>query len=66
MASIANDLVVTCDKTEDIPESTSIFPSKEQIFSVFLLPIACLLLLVTIVVKYYIKRGLTNSCLLSY
>ena len=40
MASIANDLVVTCDKTEDITESTSIFPSKEQIISVFLLPIA--------------------------
>lgn len=66
MASIANDLVVTCDKTEDIPESTSSFRSKEQIISVFLLPIACLLLLVTIVVKYYIKRGLTNPCLLSY
>ena len=66
MASIANDLVVTCDKTEDIPESTSIFPSKEQIISVFLLPIPCLLLLGTIAVKYYIKRGLTNPCLLSY
>ena len=31
-----------------------------------LLAIACLLLLVTIVVKYYMKRGLTTPCLLSF
>ena len=68
---MADNLVVTwdCDETEHIPESASINSSNGTdylLISVILLAIACLLLLVIMVVKYYMERGLAISCSLSY
>ena len=67
MKSLVGDLVVTCGKIEDTPESTQIHPSDGKnygIIAVVLLPIACLLLFVAIVVKYCMKRRLIIPCLL--
>lgn len=63
MYSLVNDLVVICDETEDIPNSSSINLSNKisyWLIAVVLLATLCLLLLVTIFVKWYVKRGLTT------
>ena len=63
MYSLVNDLVVICDETEDIPNSSSINLSNKisyWLIAVVLLATLCLLLLATIFVKWYVKRGLTT------
>ena len=67
--SINDDLVVTCEEIVDTQESAPVNPSggiKYWLIAVILSSIACLLLLVAIVVKYYKKSELMISCLLSY
>lgn len=61
--------VGSCEEIADTPETTWINPGDGMNYwriAVVLIVIACLLLLVAIVVKYYIKRGLTIPCLSSY
>ena len=56
------DLIVAWDEIEGIAESALINPSNEinyWLIAVVLLTIACLLLLVAIFVKYYMKSILT-------
>ena len=68
MKSLTDHLIVSCDETEDTPETTSINRNDKtnyRLLTVILLAIACLLLLVAIV-KYNMKRRLTIPCLLSY
>ena len=68
MESFVDDAIVTCDEIQDTPRSVIIIPSDEINYwlnTVFLLAIACLLLLV-VIVKYYIKRESTIPCILSY
>ena len=68
MKRLADNLVVACDKTEDTPESAVISPSNginSCLIHVVLLSMACLLLMLSVVVKYFMKRGLTTLCLLS-
>lgn len=68
MKSIVGDLAVTHDEIADTPDSILINPSDRvtyQLIDLALLSIAGLLLFVTIVVKYYVKHGLTISYLLS-
>ena len=65
MKNLVNDLVVTRNETIDTPEIGPINHSNGVnywLIDVILLAIACLLLLMATVVKYYIKRGLTISC----
>ena len=62
-------MVVTCDEIEDTQKTVVVNPSNGidyRLIVVVLLAIACLLLLVAIDVKYYMKRGLTTPCLLSH
>ena len=62
MKNLVNDLVVTRNETTDTPEIGPINHSNGVnywLIDVILLAIACLLLLMATVVKYYIKRGLT-------
>ena len=69
MKSLFDDLAVTCDEIEDTQESVVVNTSKRinyWLIVVVLFAIACLLSLVTIVVKYCMKRGLTIPFLLSY
>ena len=67
MKSLADDLVVTQDQIADTQESVvSILVINYWLIGFVLLSIACLLLLVVIALKYYIKRGLTISYLLLY
>ena len=65
--SLVDDLVVTCDQFENIPESAVINPSNGinyWLLAVVLLAITCILLLVVKIVKYYMKPELTISYLL--
>ena len=71
MKSLTDDLVFneTPDTPEDTPEGVPINPISEityWLIAVSLLATECLLLLVAIVVKYYIKCGLIRPCLLTY
>ena len=68
MKSLVDDLVVTCDKTEDTPESEVINLSNRinDWLIVVLLAIKGSVLPVDIIGKYNMKRGLTIPCLLSY
>lgn len=62
MKSPVNDLVVSCDEIEDTPKSVVINYSggiNYQLITAVLLAITCLLMMVAIIVKYYMKRGLT-------
>ena len=52
---LADDLVVPCDETVDMPEAVLINPNDKTnhwLLTVVLLAIACLILLVVIVVNY--------------
>ena len=66
---LVDDVAVTCDKIVDMAES-AVNNSNNVIrywpIAIVLLSIAFLLLLVAIVVKYFVKRKLTISCLLLY
>ena len=67
MKSLADDVVVTCDEIEDTPERASINLSdgiNYWLISVVLLSITYLLLLMAIIVKYYMKLGLTIPCII--
>ena len=58
MKSLTDDLAVMRDETKDTPEATSINPNGKANYwlrNVVILAIACLLLLVAIVVKYYMN-----------
>ena len=60
--------MITCDETVDMAEATLINPDGKTnywLIVVVLLAITCFLLLVVIVDKYCMKRGLTIPCLLS-
>ena len=60
--------MIACDETVDLAETTLINPddkSNNWLIVVVLLAITCFSLLVVIVDKYYMKRGLTIPCLLS-
>ena len=60
-----DDLVVTCDETEDTPESTiDNLGDGIDYWLIVQLAITYLLLLVNFVVKYYVKHGLIILCLL--
>ena len=59
MRNIADDLVITCYEILDTPVTTSIVPNDKTNYW-------CLLMMVVTVVKCYMKRGSTISCLLSY
>lgn len=68
MKILVGDLIVTCDEIKDTPESAPTNFRNRIIYwliPAILLEIACLLLLVIIVVKYHIKRGLKIPCFLS-
>ena len=65
MRSLFDDAVVICDKIVGIPETTSINPTDKSnylLITSVLLAIPCLSSLVFIVVKCYMKHGLTISC----
>ena len=69
MKSLADDLVVSCDEIVDTPETALINSSggiNHGLIAVVLLATACLLLLMVMVVKYYMKPRLTISCLFLY
>lgn len=58
MKSLVDDLVVTCGEIVDMPETTSVNPTDKinyWFIGAALLVLACLLLLVVIFVKYYVK-----------
>ena len=59
MKSFVNDLIVTCHEIENTPKSAVYSPSNGinyWFIAVFLLTtIACLLLLVAVIFKYYMK-----------
>ena len=60
MKSLFDDLAVTSDEIVDAAETAPINPSNGTnywLIAVVLLALACLLLLVTIGVNYYMKRG---------
>ena len=69
MKSLANDLINTCDEIVDTPNNIAINLNNGinyWLFTVVLLAIVCLLLLLAIVVKHYMKGGLAILWLLSY
>ena len=69
MKNLVNDLVTACYKIQDTTETTSINPNKKEnywLIAVAISAIACLLLSVVIIVKYYMKLGLKIPCLFSY
>ena len=66
MKSLVDDVVVTCDESEDTPVIIPINAINYWLIVVVLLAMACFLLLVVIVVKYCMKLRLTNPCLLLY
>ena len=52
---LADDLLITCDETSDIPEGEKVIPRNEinyWLIAIVLLSTACLLLLVVIIFKY--------------
>ena len=62
---VDDDDVVTCDEREHTPESVVINPgngTNHWLVAIVLLAITCLLLLVAIVVKCYMKRELNIPC----
>ena len=59
MRNIADDLVITCYEILDTPVTTSIVPNDKRKYW-------CLLMMVVTVVKCYMKRRSTISCLLAY
>lgn len=66
MKSLVNDLVVTCDEIVDTPESASINPNDEisyRLVAVLLLPIECLRMFVTTIVKCY-ETWINNSMII--
>ena len=66
--SLVDDLAVTCNEMEDIPENASINCGIGIIYwlaAFVLLAIACLLQLTIMAVKYCMKHDLTIPCLLS-
>ena len=66
MKSLTDDIVVTCQDTTETPKSTRINHSDGINYClIVLLSIACLLFLVTIAVKYYMKYRSAVPCLLS-
>ena len=63
MKNLVDDLVVTCDKIENLPKSATINPSDGINYwhiGFVLLLIAYLLLLVVMVGKFSMKRELTT------
>ena len=69
MKSLVNYLVLTFDEIANTTNSVVINSGNGinyGFISVILLAISCLLLLVPILIKYYIKRGSIITCLLSY
>ena len=69
MKSLAYDPVVTCDEIMDTTETASIDSNHNPncwVIAVVHLAITCLLLLLVITVKYYMKHGLAVPCLISY
>ena len=67
MKSLANDLVVTYNGIVYTPESALIDPGdgmNHSLIAVVLLSIACLLMFVAIIIKYYRKQGFKIVCLL--
>ena len=66
MKRLTDDIVVTCQDTTETPKSTRINHSDAMNYClIVLLSIACLLFLVTIAVKYYMKYRSAVPCLLS-
>ena len=67
--SLIDDALFTCDDIVDTPETISINPGDKTnywILDILLVAIACLILVVVIVVKYYMNAGLAIPCLLLY
>ena len=65
MKNLVDDLVVTSDDTAIIPETTLINSSERiNYWLIGVVPISCLISLVVVVFKYYIKHALKMSCLL--
>ena len=69
MKGLDDGLVVICDRTMDMSQTKSINPNDKTNYwfiTVVLIAVVCLLLLVVIVDKWYMKRGLTIPCVLLY
>ena len=74
--SLVDELVVMCDEIEDMvenlnyvtPETTLIncnYKASCWVIAVVLLAIVCLLLVLVMVIKHYMKQEITIPCLLS-